>query len=125
MIRLTLPLPPSVNQMYKLKVVAGVAGKYKTRATKHFEADAGNEILVQRVGQPSIDKLVGDLRMTVYLYFKDQRRKDADNQIKSLQDSISRTLGFDDSRIGELHVYRRFDKSNPRAEVQLERTGEE
>jgi crossover junction endodeoxyribonuclease RusA len=119
-----LPLPPSVNQMYRLKVVAGVAGKFKTKSTKDFESDAGNEILAQRVGQPSIDKLIGSLQMTVYLYFKDRRRRDIDNCLKVLQDTVSDVLGFDDSRIGELHVYRRFDKSNPRAEVRLERTGE-
>ncbi|MBX6770870.1 MAG: RusA family crossover junction endodeoxyribonuclease [Chloroflexi bacterium] len=105
----TLPLPPSVNHLY---------ARFADRVVL---TDAGlayhDEVAVTLRGQtvpPDVR-----FRVTIHLHFPDRRRRDLDNALKLLLDAVSRALGFDDSRIDELHVYRALDRQCPRAEVLL------
>ena len=95
---LTLPLPPSIN------VYWGFAGsrRFLTLAAREFKKEVAHIVSQQSV-------IFGDKRLslTATLYFKDRRKSDIDNRIKSLLDALVQAGLFDDdSQIDELHVYR-------------------
>jgi Holliday junction resolvase RusA-like endonuclease len=60
------------------------------------------------------------LCVAVRFYFKIKLRRDLDNQNKLVFDALSRIVYEDDSQIDEFRLYRRFDKDEPRIEVQIE-----
>jgi len=65
-------------------------------------------------GKPTKEKV----SVKVYYYFKDKRRRDILND-KLTYDSLEDIIYFDDKQIDEAHVYRRYDKENPRTEITI------
>jgi Holliday junction resolvase RusA-like endonuclease len=63
--------------------------------------------------------LTGDLEVDITLYFGDKRRRDADNHNKIWSDSLQGIVFEDDKQIVDLHIHKRYDKSNPRVEIIL------
>jgi Holliday junction resolvase RusA-like endonuclease len=61
--------------------------------------------------------------VSIWFYRGDARRADWDNLSKSCTDAMNGVVYPDDSQIVEAHVYKRFDKKNPRAEIMIERLG--
>lgn len=115
-IHLTLPLPPSVNSMYRA-VGAGTSTRVvKASRTRLYEEEAGYAILAQKREQQVPP---GPLAVIVKCYWPDKRKRDVDNFTKGVIDIISRTLGFDDCRIADLHAYKRVDPEDPRCEVTI------
>jgi crossover junction endodeoxyribonuclease RusA len=120
---LTIPVPPSLNNAY---------ATFKGRRLLSREGRAFKEgvstavVLVQRrrivsdLGTWKYAK--GDrLSLTMFVHFRDNRRRDLDNLPKLVSDSLASALGFDDSAVDVLHVERKEnDKSNPRCVVTLE-----
>ena len=97
-LNLILPLPPSVNSYW------GFAGsrRFLTLAAREFKKEVAHIVSQQSV-------IFGDKRLslTATLYFKDRRKSDIDNRIKSLLDALVQAGLFDDdSQVDELHVYR-------------------
>ena len=95
---LILPLPPSVNSYW------GFAGsrRFLTLAAREFKKEVAHIASQQHIN-------FGDKRLslTVTLHFKDRRKSDIDNRIKSLLDALVQAGLFDDdSQVDELHVYR-------------------
>lgn len=129
MIRLTLPLPPSVNKRFTVKNGRII----KTQVTKDYERDAAKAIMVASSDRSiPVEERVklhkhpeGPLHLEVHFYFPDNRRRDGDNHLKVVQDVISRALDFDDSKITDGTWRKRIDRSNPRCEVVLRSLGEE
>jgi crossover junction endodeoxyribonuclease RusA len=117
MIRLTLPLPPSANQLYRAQVVRGVPTIIKAKGYRAYERDAGSTILVQH--KPHKNLPDAPLSFTAKFYWPDRRIRDTDNPLKALVDVVSRALGFDDSQVSEIHAYRLHCKKNPRCEVEI------
>lgn len=115
MIRLTLPLPPSANAMYCSQVIQGKPRPVKSAAYRSYETLCGMTILAH--GKQTVPP--GPLSFTAWLFWVDRRRRDADNSCKALQDLVSRTLGFDDSRISEVHLFRLYDREKPRCEIEI------
>ena len=62
----------------------------------------------------------GTIRVEIYLYFVDKRKRDIDN-IKSLIDALTGVCWKDDSQIYELVVRKYHDKENPRAKIIIQR----
>jgi crossover junction endodeoxyribonuclease RusA len=120
--RLTLPLPPSTNHLYKTVVLRKADGgriirRAKTKAAVEYERTVGLLVLGAR-----LPDLAGyGLRLDVHLYFPDKRRHDVDN-IKALIDALFTALGRDDSDLLELHVEKCLDRERPRAELRLSTT---
>jgi Holliday junction resolvase RusA-like endonuclease len=54
------------------------------------------------------------------LLLRTKRKADLDNFNKLWQDALSGIVYNDDSRIGELHLYRDYDKARPRIEATIE-----
>lgn len=135
---LVLPLPPSVNRMYRS--VAG-ARKGLVEAVNAYQSGPGTwrQVLAQLYVNVTVSKegklwkksalewlnaqpletYDGDVRMLVTWYLE-RWGSDTDNRLKPLQDVLEGWAFEDDKAIGELHVVRRKDKDNPRCVVVLE-----
>jgi crossover junction endodeoxyribonuclease RusA len=120
-LRLTLPLPPSINSQY---VTVG-RRRVLSKDAKSFKSD--------------VNKLIGNLRTTgkipiqleaelqksllgVYLtfHFETPFRRDLDGGLKIALDSLAEALGFDDRMVVDLHLVKQMDTLNPRLEVEIE-----
>src|SRR5688572_11327605 len=60
----------------------------------------------------------GPLGVTIAVYWPDKRRHDIDN-IKILLDACTGILWLDDGQITDLVVAKRYDKTNPRVELEI------
>ena len=116
-IALTLPYPPSVNSAYRAVPDPRTGGvrQVKSRAVRAFERDAGKACLAAGALKEKVPD--GALSLSLTVYMPDARRRDVSNTIKVVEDAIARALRFDDSRICELHVYKKMDRSRPRVEA--------
>lgn len=118
-VRLTLPLPPSVNSMYRAVGRRDSAIVTKSSKARLYEQDAGNIILAQ--GRPKVPD--GPLSVSIVYHLPDAKKRDVDNLQKAVIDVLSRVLGFDDSVIVDLHAYKRIDRGDPRCEVSIRSSG--
>ena len=64
--------------------------------------------------EPPIAK---DVSLTLFIYFPTRRRRDLDNCMKILLDSLAGIVYGDDSQISSLAIHRKYDAKNPRVEV--------
>lgn len=56
----------------------------------------------------------------MFFYFGTKRKADLDNFNKLWQDALTGVVYEDDSQICELHLFRKYDKANPRIEIVVE-----
>lgn len=109
----TLPYPPSTNNLYG----TGRNGRRFLKSEgKAFKATSAAMALAA-----GVRPVAGEVRVTVDVY-RPAKRGDLDNSLKSLLDSLKGVAWKDDSQIGEI-VARRHDtdRTNPRAVVTIER----
>ncbi len=94
-----LPFPPSVNtywRTFKGRMLLSERGR-------EFRTEVAASILAN--GFP--EKLTGRLRVQVVLCPPDRRRRDLDNSLKGLLDSLQHAGVYqDDEQIDDLHVMR-------------------
>lgn len=120
-IRLTLPLPPGVNNQYvtvgKRRVLSKTAQAFKRDVRKQI---AG----LQERGTitPGEEKTLAASLLGVYLtfYFETPMRRDLDGGLKIALDALAESLGFDDRAIVDLHLTKQIDPLHPRLEVEME-----
>ena len=98
MIELTLPWPPSVNhywRSYRGMVVISEAGR-------KYRAAVAEQVFLQLRGKSTI----GKLKVTIEAWRPDNRRRDLDNLLKAVLDSMGHAgLYIDDSLIVDLRIY--------------------
>lgn len=93
-----LPLSPTVNHYYKVRVVRGKAFLYIDPKVKRYREEVR---LLTRLGK----KYDEPVELRVVVYFADKRRQDLDNRIKGLQDALVKAgVLSDDSLIDKLIV---------------------
>lgn len=85
---------------------------------KTWQNSAAIQLLAYRIKEP----LQGRQELSIMFYVKDNRRRDLDNMLTTIQDSLVRSgILEDDSwknlRIGVIDA--QMDKENPRAEISL------
>ena len=116
--RLVLPFPLSVNQYYRsvpigrfVQVKISKDGRQYRKAVEAAVRDA--------LGGTLPEPLTGRLQVTIELWQKDRRRRDIDNVLKALLDSLTHShIWEDDSQVDDLRVTRLgIDRDWPRAEV--------
>ena len=108
-IKLTLPYPPSVNNLY-----ATFGGRRIVSAKgRKFKSDIA--VLARQQGAKLLD---GDLSVT-FRVFRPKRIGDLDNRLKISQDALKGICFADDKQIIEIHAFRFDDKTNPRIEIDL------
>lgn len=103
MIELLTPLV-SVNGRYGIVRGKNILSK-KYRQAKE---DLQWEIRSQWKGAP----LEGDVTVTIVHYWKGKRKRDIDNYLKLIGDSMTDIVYLDDSQIVELHVYKKTGDEN-------------
>ena len=98
MIELTLPWPPTVNtywRMYQNRMIISEAGrKYRTAVAE--------QVLLQARGKMTM----GPVKVTIEAWRPDNRRRDLDNLLKAVLDSLGHAgIYIDDSLIVDLRIY--------------------
>lgn len=116
--RLTLPLPPSVNHAYKN---VSIQKRIKTDEANAYIAQAGwvAKAWMQQSGWTMPDKST-KVVMRVWIWWANNRRRDADNLFKILSDSLTGIAYIDDCMVLPQVIDFSVDKHNPRVEIELE-----
>jgi crossover junction endodeoxyribonuclease RusA len=119
--RLTLPLPPSVNNQYvtvgRKRVLSKPAQTFNKDVAKIVDqARAKGDIL------PAMESALKDALIGIYLtfYFETPNRRDLDGGLKIALDALCRALGIDDRAVVDLHLTKRIDPLHPHLDVELE-----
>ena len=98
MIELTLPWPPSVNRYWRMnntRMIISWAGRAYRKAVV-------DQVLLQARGK----KTKGKVRVIIEAWRPDNRRRDLDNLLKAVLDSMGHAgLYVDDSLIADLRIY--------------------
>lgn len=105
--------PISTNNIYK---ITSKGGKIRTYMTKKGEK-LKNDYYYQGYDQWGKPPLEGDIALNIILYFGDKEKRDIDNYNKILLDSLTGVLWEDDKQITEMHIFKEYDKKDPRIEV--------
>lgn len=96
-------LPPTTNGAYRISCRSGFAQMYLTAEAKAFKEEVG--WLAKKL--KCTDKPV---KLEIWFYHKNKRRKDIDGSIKILMDSLNGYAYEDDSQVEELVVHKWFAK---------------
>lgn len=121
MLRLTLSLPPGVNNQYATvngrRVLSTEARKWKHDAADHMRDLRFSGVLTEA----NIQALrSGYLSLFIDFYFQTPMKRDLDGGLKIAQDAICESLEINDNRVVDIHLVKRIDPLHPRIEVQLE-----
>jgi Holliday junction resolvase RusA-like endonuclease len=85
---------------------------------KQYEEDIQKQFNKQRpVGFQMYQNAVS---MRVWVYFEDNRCLDLQNAPKSIFDALNGLLYKDDKQVSELHIFKCFDKEQPRIVIEAE-----
>lgn len=120
-VKLTVPYPPSVNEIYRHTAKFGRVVKYKTTEHREYVGAVGNAVRRAQLHDPLIDTFpfTGPVALTIRIY-RPAKRGDLDNRIKAIQDALNQVAWLDDAQIVAIHAYRFDDKANPRADLEIE-----
>lgn len=121
LLRLTLPLPPSINEQY-----ATVNGhRVSTVVARTFKKQVRDALrTLERQG-----KLTNALREALHenylalfldFYFATPLKRDLDGGLKITQDAICDVLGLNDNRVVDIHLIKHIDPLHPHLYVELE-----
>lgn len=118
LIRLELQWPPSVNQMYRT-----VRNRiYKTAKAKKYQEDVATICISVGVNR----MYEGSIKVSIEAYPPDRRRRDVDNILKSLLDSIQAGGVYkDDSQIIELFIRKNPSDGVGRVMICIDEIGSE
>src|SRR2546423_6499341 len=125
LLRLNLPLPPSINEQY-----ATVGGhRVSTKAARRFKQQV-RDILRSLESQGVLhDDLRNTLRehyLALFLnfYFTTPLKRDLDGGLKITQDALCEGLGLNDNRVVDIHLTKYIDPLRPHLYVELESIAE-
>jgi crossover junction endodeoxyribonuclease RusA len=114
-VRLTLPLPPSVNSYWR-----SVPATRNRRARvliseegRRFKARCRLAAQVQCKAP-----MAGEIEVRAVVYFRDNRR-DLDNVFKPLLDALQGVAYTNDRQVHRLDFSKRIDRGNPRIEMEI------
>jgi crossover junction endodeoxyribonuclease RusA len=120
-VRITLPLPPGVNNQYvsvgRRRVLSATAKSFNRDVAKIVAGARSSGRLAK-----ADEVAVAGSPLGVYLvyFFETPHRRDLDGGLKITLDALGRALGFDDRRVVDLHLSKRIDPLRPRVEVEIE-----
>lgn len=103
---MTLPWPPTVNTYWRHKVTGRLATVYVSAVGKIYRKVA-NELVMEAAMKQSYLKQAGPLRVVIEAFPPDRRKRDLDNVLKGLLDSLTHAgVWEDDSQIEDLRIYK-------------------
>lgn len=121
-LKLTLPMPPSINNQYvvvgkRKRVLSKVANTWKKDATRALQMMRDKSIISPVEEHAFQTNLLG-----VYMtfFFSTPMRRDLDGGVKITLDTIATALGFDDRNVVDMHLTKQIDPLHPRVEVEIE-----
>ncbi len=121
LLRLTLPIPPSINEQYAtvngLRVSTVVARRFKQKVRQKLTA-------LEREGKLG-ETLRAHLRqdylaLLLVFYFETPLKRDLDGGLKITQDALCESLDLNDNRIVTIHLVKYIDPLHPHLDVELE-----
>lgn len=105
--QIDLPLPPSANVYWRMMrgrtVVSPQVRDYRV-------------VVAHRCA--TMTPLAGRVRLTLHV-FMGRRTGDLSNRLKVLEDALQGYAYTDDGQVAEIHMYKHYDKANPRVEVDV------
>ena len=120
-LRLTLPLPPSINEQY-----ATVDGhRVSTVVARRFKQQVRDLLgTLERQGHIS-DELLNMFRqnylaLSLDFYFATPLKRDLDGGLKITQDALCEGLGLNDNRVVDIHLSKHIDPLHPHLSVEIE-----
>jgi crossover junction endodeoxyribonuclease RusA len=120
-LRLTLPLPPSINEQYATvnghRVSTVVAKRFKEAVRKKIHELQRNGQLAPEAQEQFHE---GYLALLLVFYFETPLKRDLDGGLKIAQDALCSALGLNDNRVVDIHLTKYIDPLHPRLEVELE-----
>ena len=100
----TLPWPPTVNTYWRHKVIGKLATVYVSADGQAYRKAVNLCLIEHGIKTYAIE---GDLRVEIEVFLPDRRKRDLDNLLKSLLDSLTHAQVWkDDNQISDLRIYR-------------------
>ena len=122
LLRVTLPLPPSINEQY---ATIADGRRVSTAAARRFKRQV-NDALRSLERQGSLteelrERLRQDyLALSLTFYFETPLKRDLDGGLKITQDALCDYFGANDNRVVDIHLSKRIDPLHPHLDVELE-----
>jgi crossover junction endodeoxyribonuclease RusA len=119
-IKITLPVPPSINHQY-----ATVQGRRVLSSSgRTYKQHVGQQLWLALSQSPHKRALMHRLQseplaLSIHFYFTSPLRRDVDGGLKIAQDALCEGIGLNDNRIVETHLYKDVDRTNPRIQIAL------
>ena len=112
MTKITLPGSPlSINRLYR----RNSRSLYMTAEGKAKKREYQIEIKNQWKKKMMTDKV----SLEIEYYFKDERKRDIDNPLKLILDSMEKIVYENDSQVRYLSLLSQVDRENPRVEIRI------
>lgn len=120
-LRLTLPIPPGINEQYATvnghRVSTTIARRFKQDVKRKLAALEREGILHEELR----DYLrQGYLSLLLEFYFETPLKRDLDGGLKIAQDALCEGLGLNDNRVVSIHLLKYIDPLHPHLDVELE-----
>jgi crossover junction endodeoxyribonuclease RusA len=120
-LRLTLPIPPGINEQYATvnghRVSTAVARRFKQEVKKKLATLEREGVLHEEFR----DRLrQGYLSLLLEFYFETPLKRDLDGGLKIAQDALCEGLGLNDNRVVSIHLLKFIDPLHPHLDVELE-----
>ena len=120
-LKLTLPLPPSVNHQYVTvgdrRVLSKEAQAFKRNVKKLIER-ARMDFAISAEAEAALKQSL--LGVYLVFYFETPFKRDLDGGLKIALDAACGALGLDDRTIVDLHLTKQIDPLHPRLEFEIE-----
>jgi crossover junction endodeoxyribonuclease RusA len=108
--------PKSTGHIYRYACRGTFPAMYMTTFGRKLKEQYQWEARAQWKGKP----LVGDIEVSITLYFGTKRKADLDNFNKLSLDALTGIAYEDDSQIAKLTIERSYDKTRPRIELVMQ-----
>lgn len=120
-LRLTLPIPPGINEQYATvnghRVSTAVARRFKQEVKKKLVALEREGVLSEELRERLRQ---GFLSLLLAFYFETPLKRDLDGGLKIAQDALCEGLGLNDNRVVSIHLLKYIDPLHPHLDVELE-----
>lgn len=114
---LILPYPPSINHLHRRVVIKGRARTLLSKRAREYYRDVRMACRLQGVAGRL---LLGRLRVCVWLYPPDGRKRDISNTIKAVEDALTHAKVWkDDSLVDHLTLIRCERKAAGEVRVEI------
>ena len=121
LLRLTLPLPPGINEQYATvdghRVSTVVARRFKRQVH-----DIVHSLIQQGTLQDELHNQFRQSYLALFLdfYFATPLKRDLDGGLKITQDALCEALGLNDNKVVNIHLMKHIDPLHPHLYLELE-----